>query len=192
MSYNNNQQKEPANYLRASSVTKTIHANDNSGKKDKVQFSFEETEEVSYTLTAEKARDLINRLESAMADESGTGGVRVSMYGRKSENKHTGEVFDGLGILVYAQKPPQNGYERKGGSFNNNRGGNNGRRSYPSAPPQQRAAPQGNAPARGGTQQSGQANRGQQTQGSQQAGPTQNAQKNASPSKSGYDEQPDF
>jgi hypothetical protein len=127
-----NAHREKADYLRASSVTKTIHSN-TEDKKERVEYSFDETEEVSLTLTHEKANDLISRLQAAMEDESGTGGVRISMYGKRSKNKTTGEVFDGLGLLIYAQKPPQEGRGR--GSFNSNKGG--GRRSYP---PQQQAS----------------------------------------------------
>lgn len=133
MGYQNNrggnrggQQREKANYLRASSVTKTYHANDGSNNKEKAGFEFHETEEISFTLTPDKAQDMVNRIHAAMDDQTGTGGIRISMYGRKSENKRTGEVFDGLGMLIYAQKPPQDNNNGRG-SFQ--QGG--GRRDFP-------------------------------------------------------------
>lgn len=150
MSYGNNQNRGPANYLRSSSLTKTLHFNneidDQTGKprKERTEFSDEVTEEISITLTAQKAQDLINRIVAAQNDQSGTGGVRISMYCRKSQNQSTGEVFDGMGILIYAQKPPQNG---QGGSFQgrgNFRGG--GRRSYPPRQAQGYGQPQQQRP----------------------------------------------
>ena len=120
------QQTGPANYLRSSSLTKTLHHNDqidpDTGKsrKERMAFSPEVTEEVSITLSHEKTQDLINRLVSAQSDRSGNGGVRISMYCRQSVNRSTQEIFDGAGILVYATKPPQ--FSNGGGSFRGGRG----------------------------------------------------------------------
>jgi len=129
----------PANYLRSSSLVKTYHMNEeidpqtNKPRKERAEYDPNITEEISITLTYEKAQDLINRIVAATQDQSGTGGVRISMYCRRSQNQQTGEVFDGMGILIYAQKPPQNGFQQ-GGRFQGQGRGNfqgGGRRSYP-------------------------------------------------------------
>lgn len=216
MSYgNNNQQRGPANYLRTSSLKKTLHFNDQvdpqTGKPVKQQqdYAQEVTEEISFTLTYEKAQDLINRIVAAQNDQTGTGGVRISMYCRKSQNQNTGEVFDGAGMLVYATKPPQNGGQGgsfRGGNRGNFRGG--GRRDYPprqaqgfgqpqqqypqvqgapgrppvAPPPQQQQYPR---PAPQVMPQAGPVNPGPQTQGYPQAGPGPVAPNNAYPSDEG-------
>lgn len=153
MSYQNRNQNQqnrgPANYLRSSSCTKTLHYNNETdpqtgkSRREKVALDFDLTEEFSITLTAPKAQDMIDRITAAMNDQQGTGGVRISMYARRSQNQQTGEEFDGMGILVTAQKPPQNG---GGGRFQgqgNFRGGG-GRRQYP---PRGQAQSNGQAPA---------------------------------------------
>lgn len=169
-------QRGPANYLRTSSLVKTLHFNEEpdqqTGKprKERQEFQFDVTEEVSFTLTFEKTQDLMNRLVAAQNDPQGTGGVRISMYCRRNNNQNSGEEFDGAGILVYAQKPPRNNYGRQPGF----QGGGGGRRSYP--PRQQ------NQGAQGGTQQRGGYSQQQRPHGGQN-GAGQNAQRTASPSR---------
>lgn len=187
-------QREKADYLRASSVIRVIHDNNQQGKKERVDYKFNETEATSFTLTYDKAQDLINRLQSAMNDESGTGGVRISMYGKKSKNNHTGEIFNGLGILIYAQKPNlnENGFKGGRGNFNNSRGG--GRRDYP--PQNSNRASTGNqTTSRSNTNtSSGGGGRAPQGNGAQVSGPTRTSQsstpRNAQPTGQ-YDE-PNF
>lgn len=141
---NQGNNRGPANYLRSSSLVKTYHMNQeidpqtSKPRKEKAEYDPDITEEISITLTAEKSQDLINRIVAAQRDESGTGGIRISMYCRRSQNQTTGEVFDGMGILIYAQKPPQNGFQG-GGRFQGQGRGNfngGGNRNYPPRQPQ--------------------------------------------------------
>lgn len=123
----NNRNNNGANdkYVNASSVKKFMRDGD---QKHRVDLDDQLTEEIGFSLTAEKAADLIVRLKQAMSDAEGDGGVYFNMYLSRKQNGRTGETFDGLRILVNKKNPPQEGgYNRGGGSFQGNGGG---RRSY--------------------------------------------------------------
>lgn len=127
------------------------------------------TEEITLTLSPQKTEQLMKKLQDAINDQAGDGGVRMTMYCQHKINQQDNSEFDGASILVVAKFPPknQNGYGgQKGG---------NGRRDYPDR-------------ANSGTGQSGQQSRGSQTQDSQRGGYTQNATNSASHSDNNYTE----
>lgn len=161
-------------YLRSSSFVKNIILEAENGRKEPAPMEPGVTEEIAFTLTAQKADEFIKKIQDAQNDPQGDGGIRVTMYAQAKVNKDTGEEFDGLQLMVVGKFPPRNQQQQRGGSFN--RGGNNGRRDYGNSDGGQ----QGNGNANGGTQQSGAADRGNQTRDSQQGGRTQDAQQNAS------------
>lgn len=171
-------------YLRSSSFTKTIILDGENGKRERVNLEHGITEEIAVSMTAEKAQDFVKRIQDAINDQQGDGGIRMTMYCQHKVNQDTQEEFDGASILLVGKFPPKDGGQRRGG-FSGGQQRGNGRRDYPDQGSGHMENQQnGNyQDANSGTQQSGQTNRGNQTQGSQQAGPTQSAQKAASPSE---------
>lgn len=161
-------------YLRSSSFTKTI-IDDKSNNKERVNLEIGLTEEVAISLTADKAQDLLKRVQDAINDQQGDGGVRITLYCQHKTNKDTGEEFDGASLLIVGKFPPKDVGQNRGG-FNGSRGGN-GRRDYP------------DQAASSDTQSRGQTSRGDQTQDSRSDGNTNNATKGASPSNEEYTEQ---
>ncbi len=155
-------------YLRSSSFTKTIILDGENGKKERVNLEHGITEEIAVSLTADKAQDFIKRIQDAINDQQGDGGIRMTLYCQHKVNQDTQEEFDGASILLVGKFPPKDGGQKRGGFSGGQRG--NGRREYPDN-------------ANSGTQQSGQTSRGSQTQGSQQGGNTQNAPRDVSPSE---------
>jgi hypothetical protein len=77
--------------------------------------------------------ELVGRIQDAAANQAGTGGVRISLYCRRQTSQQNRE-FDGIGILIYEQKPMQQGYGNRGGF----QGQQRGRTNYP---PRQQQAP---------------------------------------------------
>ena len=97
--------------------------------RQRIEMDSATSEETSFSLTNEKALDLLNKIDAAMRDESGTGGVRITMYAKRSKNKETGEVFDSASLFVAAQRPQTQGYGQRRPSFGARGGG--GRRNFP-------------------------------------------------------------
>lgn len=130
------------------------------------------TEEITLTLSPQKTEQLMEKLQNAINDQAGDGGVRITMYAQHKINQQDNSEFDGASLLVVAKFPPknQNGY---GGQ----RGGN-GRRDYP------------DRDANSGTRGSGQNTSGRSTGGTtgDRGGHTQNAQNGASHSDGNYTE----
>lgn len=90
------------------------------------------TEEIAITLSPQKTQDLLEKLQAAVNDQAGDGGVRMTMYCQHKINQQDNSEFDGASILVVAKFPPknQNGY---GGQQ-----GGNGRKEYPARDQSQR------------------------------------------------------
>lgn len=89
------------------------------------------TEEITITLSPQKTEQLMKKLQDAINDQAGDGGVRMTMYCQHKINQQDNSEFDGASILVVAKFPPknQNGYQgQKGGS---------GRKDYPDREQQQ-------------------------------------------------------
>jgi hypothetical protein len=83
------------------------------------------TEEITITLSPQKTEQLMKKLQDAINDQAGDGGVRMTMYCQHKINQQDNSEFDGASILVVAKFPPknQNGYQgQKGGT---------GRKDYP-------------------------------------------------------------
>lgn len=146
-----NQGQGPS-YVRSSSLKKTLHyetqQDPQTGKpiKQPQELDQDVTEELSITLTAPKANDLINQIDAAMKDQEGTGGVRITLYCKRILNPNTNELFDGANILIKPQRPGNRGggFQRRG-SF---RGG--GRRQYPPRQSPPGPSPRASAPQVGG------------------------------------------
>jgi hypothetical protein len=214
MSYGNNNNRGPKQEkLWASSAKKWLHFNNETdpqtgqGRKEQGQFEFDVTEEVSFSIKPESVDELLARIQAAAANPAGTGGVRISLYCRRQQSREGGREFDGIGILIYEQKPQQNFQRGGGGGF---RGQSRGRTNYP---PRQQQAPvqggyggyrQGGQPQGQGeynnapqdTGQPGPVNPGPQTQGYPQGGRGQPAPQPAYPSnppqpqQGGYQQRP--
>jgi hypothetical protein len=77
------------------------------------------TEEITLTLSPQKTEMLMKKLQDAINDQAGDGGVRMTMYCQHKINQQDNSEFDGASILVVAKFPPknQNGFGgQKGGS----------------------------------------------------------------------------
>jgi hypothetical protein len=140
MSYgNNNNQGPKQEKLWASSAKKWLHFNNETdpatgrARKEQGAFDFEVTEEVSFSIKPQDVAELVGRIQDAAANQAGTGGVRISLYCRRQTSQQNRE-FDGIGILIYEQKPMQQGYGNRGGF----QGQQRGRTNYP---PRQQQAP---------------------------------------------------
>lgn len=134
-------QRPPSRYVNSSSFVKNLlfdGENGAPGEKQQVHLEPGITEEISISLTAEKVKDFFEKLDAAVADPQGDGGLRITLYCSHKVNKESGEEFDGASITVVGKFPSKNNF-KKGGSFsgNSNRGGGNGRRDYPQGGGQQ-------------------------------------------------------
>ncbi len=130
----NNGRSNPADhkYVRSSSFTKHIVEDFKKvGQEPAPKFAAPLepgiTEEISISLTADKTQDFIQRLQNAVNDSQGDGGVRLTMYCQHKVNPDTNEEFDGASILIVGKFPPRDGGGRSG---RGNQGGRSGRRDY--------------------------------------------------------------
>lgn len=144
MSYNNNRaaNRPPSRYVYSSSFVKTIiYESEVEGvppEKEQVKLEKGITEEIAFTLTADKVDDFITKFKAALDDPQGDGGVRITMYCGPKTNKETGELFDSASITIVGKFANKKGNFGKGGSFSK---GNNGRRDYPQGKPEQKESP---------------------------------------------------
>jgi hypothetical protein len=148
----------------------------------------EETLTVSFN--AERIQRLIEELQAAANDPSGTGGVTMRFYARKQVGQN-GRPFNGAHVITWATKPMTQGFGGQRGNYGGQRQ-QGGRKAYPSAPPQQRPESNGygygdedypNDDAGQDTPPASPPPRGGQTRSTSKAGPGRTAQKPASPSK---------
>lgn len=123
-------------YVRSSSFVKETEYQD--GFKEKLQLPEGVTEKISMSFTADKAAQLIAKIQAAVNQPDGDGGIRITMYCQHKVPER-GPSYDSANIMVVGKYPPKNG-----GSFN---GG--GRRDYPEH--QAPRGPQGSQEAMGGT-----------------------------------------
>lgn len=154
-------------YVRSSAFTKTLVFDGENGRKEKIGLEPGITEEIAVAFTREKTQELMQKLNDAINDQQGDGGVRITLYCQHKNNPNTGEEFDGASLLIVGKFPP-----REGGYQGGN--GRQGRRDYPDQNYQGQGNQQGyqnnggGAPAGNGQDQSGQtntaSNRGQDQQ----------------------------
>jgi phosphotransferase system HPr-like phosphotransfer protein len=120
-------------YVKSSSFV-WDHVEDTEAKgQDKVKIPYSVTpgqgEEISVSLTAAKAQQLLEKIQDAIGDQQGDGGIRMTLYVQHKVNKETNEEFDGASILVVGKFPARNGGGNRGGGYGGN--SRNGRRDYP-------------------------------------------------------------
>jgi hypothetical protein len=123
------------------------------------------TEEVKIVLNAERTQQLIQKLNDAISDPQGDGGVVLTAYLQHRINRQDNSEFDGASLMVLSKFPSKNN-----GSQGGRGNGGNGRKEYPSRN------------ANSGTQQGGQTQYGRSTEHTtgDRGGNTHNAQSAAS------------